>query len=128
MVDYQNGKIYRLVHGDVTFYVGSTATPLRKRKNSHKCDTKRKDYPVQKYIRKIGLENFRIVLIEEYPCANKDELTAREQYWIDRANESFGVVDLKNKMRAFCAQDLSRAENVARCRRWYNAKKVEYNF
>lgn len=32
----------------------------------------------------IGWNNVKIILIESYPCDNREELIKREQYWIDQ--------------------------------------------
>jgi hypothetical protein len=38
---------------------------------------------VYAHILNIGFNNVHIILIEEYPCSNKDELVRRERYWVD---------------------------------------------
>jgi hypothetical protein len=85
-MDYKNGMIYKLVsnHTDKV-YVGSTTRPLRKRKwdhkNSYKNSTKRSYYTafeIAKY------DDFDIILLEGYPCDSKQQLHARERYWIEQ--------------------------------------------
>ena len=85
MVNYGNGKVYRLVNNvDETFYIGSTCNPLHKRKNGHKRDAiKSPEQPVYKHLNTIGWDNVEIILIESYPCNSKAELEARERYWIE---------------------------------------------
>ena len=75
-----NGKVYRLVNKvDEELYVGSTIQSLAKRKGGHKCDARRHpEIKVYQHLNSIGWENVEIVLIETYPCNNKDELKARE--------------------------------------------------
>jgi hypothetical protein len=79
---YQNGKIYKLV-SDLTdnIYIGSTTQPLYKRhhqhikgfiKGSNKC----------KSIELLKLGETRIELIENYSCNSKEQLNAREGYYI----------------------------------------------
>jgi hypothetical protein len=48
---------------------------------------------LSKKILKYG--NAQIILIENYPCNNKDELRAREQYWIDK------TPNIVNKLSAY---------------------------
>jgi hypothetical protein len=48
-----------------------------------------------------GRRDVRIVLIEAWPCANRDELRKREQYYMERADELFPKVELANQVRAF---------------------------
>ena len=85
MVNYANGKVYRLVNNvDEKFYIGSTCNPLHKRKNRHKRDAvKSPTQPVYKHLNIIGWENVEIILIESFPCNSKAELEARERYWIE---------------------------------------------
>jgi len=85
MVNYANGKIYRLVNNvDEKYYIGSTCNPLHKRKNGHKRDAvKSPEQPVYKHLNIIGWDNVEIILIESYPCNSKAELEARERYWIE---------------------------------------------
>jgi len=82
MVNYSNSKIYKIV--DMTndnIYIGSTTQKLSTRLASHR--RKYKDYLNGNYdftrsfdIIKNG--NFRIELIELFPCETKEELHARE--------------------------------------------------
>lgn len=79
-INYQNTKMYKIVCDDTEkFYVGHT-TNFTKRKQGHKSDSKTKDTKVYRMIREFGgWENWRIVLIEKYPCNNKREAEKREE-------------------------------------------------
>ena len=86
MVNYQNGKIYKMVSNDfldTEIYVGSTCCKLFQRLAEHRVDYKRHgDRPMYKYIKDNGgIDNWKLVLIESFPCANKEELTKREDYY-----------------------------------------------
>jgi hypothetical protein len=82
MPNYKNGKIYKLVcftTGKV--YIGSTTQSLAKRKGSHLADYNR--WKLNKrhyctYYEIIKNDNYRIELIENYPCNSKEELHAKE--------------------------------------------------
>jgi len=82
---YQNGKIYKLVNDvDDEIYVGSTCTILAKRLGQHKRDSrKRPSTPVYKHLNEIGWDNVSIILIEKFPCKDREELFQRERYWFD---------------------------------------------
>ena len=84
MVNYQNGKIYRLVSGSGTQYVGATTIGLAKRKSQHKRDytnnTNNNTTSIQLFQEDNGVEIF---LIEKYACSSKEELDSRERYWIE---------------------------------------------
>ena len=85
MTNYQNGKIYKLVNSvNDKLYIGGTCMSLAQRKSNHKSKAKVKiNRPVYKQLNEIGWINVSIILIEDYPCDNKDSLIKREQYWID---------------------------------------------
>ena len=85
VVDYQQGKIYRLVGSGKT-YIGSTCQPLHKRKFQHK--QKYDDWKDGKKHYFTSFECFEnedpdIILVETFACDNKDELHKRERYWIE---------------------------------------------
>jgi hypothetical protein len=80
MIDYKNGKIYKLWSPqgtDEEVYYGSTCNDLRFRKYEHKnkkkCSSK---ILFEKY------DDVRIELIEYYPCNNKEELFKKEGEYI----------------------------------------------
>jgi hypothetical protein len=77
MNKYNNGKIYKIIDNtNGNIYIGSSIQTLKERLRTHinsNCASKE--------IIKNG--NYRIELIEDYPCNNKEELRIREQYYID---------------------------------------------
>ena len=87
---YKNAKIYKIVNDiDDYIYVGSTCSPLYKRKYHHKNDSKsphKQHRIIYKHLRDINqtIDDCKIILIEEYPCKNKQELLKRERYWYDK--------------------------------------------
>jgi len=85
---YQNGKIYKIV-SDFTdnIYVGSTCCPLSKRIYQHKGNYNNYLNTNKKYVTSyelIKLGEVDIILIEDFPCDNKNQLHARERYWIEQ--------------------------------------------
>ncbi len=89
MVNYQLGKIYKLISPSGLIYIGSTCETLSNRLSGHKSSYKR--YNENKTKKKItsfklleeDINNIDIVLIEKYPCNSKEELHSRERYYID---------------------------------------------
>jgi hypothetical protein len=87
MVNYQLGKIYKItsIHTDL-IYVGSTTERLlcqrlRGHNKSYKQFLKGNVGNITSFeLLKLG--NCKIELIELFPCSCKDELIARESYWI----------------------------------------------
>jgi hypothetical protein len=84
MNGYENGKIYKIVGGGLTYY-GSTIQTLEERLRAHKGH-------YNKYLRDnkhnyssfeiLKLEDYKIELVEAYPCSSKKELELREKYYI----------------------------------------------
>ena len=79
---YDDGKIYKVVSDQTTdVYYGSTCSTLYDRYARHThyyrigraCSIKR----ILKY------DDSKIVLVENFPCNNKDELLRRERYYIE---------------------------------------------
>ena len=82
---YKNGKIYKIVNSiNPKCYIGSTTTELRKRFYNHKSKSKcGTSLCSSRILFEEDFDNCKIVLVESYPCNNKDELTRRERYWIE---------------------------------------------
>ena len=99
-IDYSTTVIYKIVCNDLAvtdLYVGST-TNFRNRKNGHKslCNSnkeiKRYNLKIYKTIKDNGgWENWTMVQIEEYPCANGNEARARERYWFEQLNATLNT-------------------------------------
>ena len=90
MVNYANGKIYKIEStlGD-KIYIGSTSkTQLSQRMTTHRRDYKRWKVGKVRMItsfqlfEEYGVENCKIVLLEDCQCETKDQLTAREAHYI----------------------------------------------
>lgn len=86
MVNYSKSVIYKIVcNTDGTLiYVGSTCS-FTTRKSQHKSacyntNNKTYNFPLYNMIRENGgWDNFRMVIIEEYPCETKLQLCIREE-------------------------------------------------
>ena len=92
MVNYQDGRIYRIIC-NITGkqYIGSTTTSLSQRLAKHRHSYafwKRGEGQESRHFTSSYeiLENgdFDIILIEDYPCDNKEQLCYRERYWIEQ--------------------------------------------
>ena len=82
---YKKGKIYKIV--DVGFnkcYYGSTTEPLSKRMERHTksykqfLETGKLDTTARVLFGEFGVDNCKILLVEDYPCENKEQLLRRE--------------------------------------------------
>ena len=80
MPDYSNSKIYMIEptcdyeEGDV--YIGSTVRPLSERMSKHRSNKQKCNSKL--LFLKYGIENCKIILIEEYPCETKEQLLKKE--------------------------------------------------
>jgi hypothetical protein len=88
---YHNSKIYKLVsdHTD-KIYIGSTVQPLYKRKAGHKQSYtlfKKNKYSYITSYELIELGEIDIILIENVKCESKEELHAKERYYIELNKE-----------------------------------------
>jgi len=94
MTNYSKGKIYKIVvnNTDEEYrpYIGSTTKEyLSQRFVQHRNvysrykNGKTPSISSFKLFDKYGIENCEIILLENYPCASKDELRSRERHWFD---------------------------------------------
>ena len=88
MVNYQLGKIYKIVDNtNGKIYIGSTCEPtLSRRLAQHKRGCRLYFKTKSRFMTSFEIlknENYEIVLVENYPCNSKDELHARERYYIE---------------------------------------------
>lgn len=86
MVDYQKGKIYKIVNDlNDMIHVGCTTTSLAKRWTFLRLHIQ-KTFDNHPFIKKLLKGHFSIVLIENYPCKYKDQLNARQSYYAKKLN------------------------------------------
>jgi len=90
-MDYKNGRIYKIV-SDLTdkIYIGSTCQSLCKRLAKHKGNYRESLNGGNIYITSFELFKLgetRIELIEDFPCERKEQLNAREGYYIKLHND-----------------------------------------
>jgi hypothetical protein len=86
MVNYQLGKIYKIVGNGLTYY-GSTCEPtLARRLAGHVAQYKHYKKGIGVYMRSFDIietGEYTIVLAEGFVCDTKDQLHARERYYIE---------------------------------------------
>lgn len=99
-VDYSKTIIYKLVKNDdfnnANVYVGST-TEFVKRKSQHKhscCNENSKAYNLKVYEtirRNGGWSEWNMIEIEKFPCEDKREAEAQEEYWRCEFNAKLNI-------------------------------------
>jgi len=152
MPNYQDSKIYKIVNvndpNDDYVYIGSTTQTLSRRMTDHRTTStknpNRKLY--QHIIGNGGWINFKIILIENFPCENKEQLLARENFWqkqmnsitngLNMVNAVFDVeankayklqyrIDNKDKMKQYAEANKDKLDQYRR--QYYEANKAKIN-
>ncbi len=87
--DYSLGKIYKIIDNTSDlFYLGSTCySKLSQRLAKHRGHLREFEKGTGRYVSSFEILNnddYKIILLEDYPCDNIDQLTSREQYWMDK--------------------------------------------
>jgi Uri superfamily endonuclease len=85
-MDYKNGKIYKLYSPSKNIiYIGSTTQSLSKRLSKHLSDYKMYNNNSKHYYSSflvLECEDYKIELLEEYECNNKQQLEKKEGEYI----------------------------------------------
>lgn len=115
------GRVYKIVDqlsNDV--YVGSTFNRLKARFNEH-CKSNSSSV-IGKLIHEHGKSRYSIILIKEYQVADKRNLEAYEQLWMNKTK-------CINKKSSFCIRKLYNIANKEQLnqkhREYYEANKYE---
>ena len=86
MPNYNNGKIYKITGGGMTYF-GSTTLSCSRRFSHHKCTYKRfkngEEFHPTKSYQILDFDDCIITLLEDFPCERKEQLLARERFYIE---------------------------------------------
>ena len=120
--NYEKTKIYKLISNNTDkFYIGSTTEKyLSTRLRCHIGDAKRKKKITSTEI--INAGDYKIILLENYPCNSIDEQKQREQHHLDLYNNNDNLV---NTYRAFVTKELHAEENRQRMKAYYDKNRPE---
>ena len=118
MPDYQNGTIYKLwcVDNDLVYY-GSTVQPLYQRLHHHKC----KSNDCKSKLLFESSTDVRIELVEKFACNDKNELNAREGYYI----RNYDCVNKKVSGRTQKEYRQEHKEEIAEYNKQYHQENKE---
>jgi hypothetical protein len=96
MVNYENGKIYRIIC-NVTGkqYIGATTTTLSARLSQHKKLFSTNKTCLSREVIEAG--DYAIYLIEDCPCERKEQLLSRERYFIETTDCVNKKIPLRTK-------------------------------
>ena len=111
MPNYKNGIIYKIVNNiDDMIYIGSTTTKLCYRMAVHRCNMRyNNNATLYQHMRKLGVNNFKIVLVEYYPCNSKDQLLRRERHIFDLHDKQ--ILLNSNRPHTTCIERLQQIRN-----------------
>lgn len=139
-MDYSKTVMYKLVCKDLTVkwtYVGHT-TDFTKRKQCHKSSCNKETGKA--YNRKVyttirtngGWDNWSMVLIENYPCENKQQAEQRERFWYEELNAQLNMIrphltteEYKNRNKEYRENNLEK--ELQRHREYKQANKEKLN-
>ena len=120
MVNYQLGKVYEIVCLTTgKRYVGSTTLKyLSYRLAEHKSRLKKGNKDTV-CVEVLENSNYKIVLLENYPCNSRDELEAKEYEWINK-------LECVNKRRGKRGEDYYKEYREAHKEKQREYMKVYY--
>ena len=120
---YEKGEIYKIVSPDFEkCYIGSTTEPLSKRMERHRklykryLETGNIDTRARLIFDECGIDNCKILLIQDYPCASNEELLRKEGEYIQ-------AIECVNK----CFAGRTPAEYKGLYKDYFNQKRKEYH-
>lgn len=142
-IDYSKCMIYKLCCDDITItniYVGHTTNKTRrKQEHNSRCNNsndKQYNSYVYKFIRENGgWSNWSMIVVEEYPCENKNQAEARERYWIETLQATLNKVIPTRTKQEYMEENREQlrekskqynSEHREECRK-YNKKYREEN-
>jgi len=124
---YQNGKVYKIIdNGYNMCYYGSTTNELSRRMAQHRAHYARfiigecANLTVYKIFETYGVDNCKIELVENVPCASRNELQAREGYYI-KSN------DCVNRVVVGRTDAQYREDNKDKIAKYYENNKARIN-
>ena len=138
-INYQTSVMYKIVCDVLTVkycYVGHT-TDFTKRKYTHKTsctNVKDKLYNLKLYttIRANGgWDNWTMVLIEKYPCENKQQALQRERFWYEELNADLNMVrpymteeEIKQRIKDYQKNNQEKLKEHAKTRYGNNKEEI----
>ena len=121
MPDYSKGKIYKIFNIDEPekFYVGSTTMKLWHRLGGHKSLCKKSNRFFYQEVKKLCWDKFKIELIENFPCNNRQELFAQEEKVRSQTNAYY------NMCRAFVSEEQRKSVRAEYAKKYQKGHKKE---
>jgi hypothetical protein len=117
MPNYQNGKIYKITGGNLVYY-GSTTLKLCQRLADHKkCYKRYKEGKTTNTtsFQLLDFEDCYITLVELFSCNSKEELLARERFYIENNDCVNKVIPLQTDAEYY---KKNKEEFAERTKKW----------
>jgi len=128
MTELKQGRIYKIISDSTDkIYVGSTYTNLAQRLAQHRAQYKQYINEKAEYMTSFELiknGNCNIVLIESFDCNSREQLRAREAYWIKELKDQIVNKCIPNRTSLDYYYD--NKEKVAQYYQDNKEKKIEY--
>lgn len=103
-MEKQNGRIYKVTCkiDETLLYIGSTRTLLCARMATHRTQSKTNDSKFYNKMRELGAEHFKIEMIEMLDTSDRNEMTKREQHYIDLLKPNMNTISAIPKKDMIC--------------------------
>lgn len=132
------GRIYKIVNDvDNRIYIGSTKNTLRDRMYSHRSASRQNtESKIYRFMREVGEDHFKILLIEEREFKSRDEMVSLEDEYIKKyntinegLNEYYATLNLQRKResRKKYVEENKKAymDSFNKCRQALRSKNIE---
>jgi hypothetical protein len=128
MPNYENSKIYKLWSPSKNLvYYGSTTETISRRLSKHLTDYNRyNNKTTTRYVNSFKIlecDDYKIELVEEYPCNNRQQLCKKEGEYI-KANECVNKCVAGRTPEEYCEDNVDKINERRRIWREKNADKV----
>lgn len=119
-IDYSKCLIYKLCCNNPTItdiYIGHTTDKIR-RKQGHKNtynnpNSKKYNYYVYEFIRNNGgWNNWSMIVVEEYPCENKNQAELRERHWIETESATLNTYIPTRTHKEYCEENKEKYKKL----------------
>jgi group I intron endonuclease len=127
----ENAKVYKLTN-DVNdkIYIGSCKQPyLAGRFSGHKksCQdiTGRRNSKLYSHMREIGIDHFKIELIENVNCETISQLREREQYWITQLKPELNMFNAIAMDKEYYKERVDKENQKVHLKKYYETHKEE---
>lgn len=134
LADYTNNVIYKITCNNENIkdiYIGHTTSFYQRirlhKSNCTNINSKAYNYKIYKIIRENGgWDNWKMDIIEKYPCEDIEQAKERERYWIEKLTSTLNVtIPNRNKKEYSQIYRLIHKEDIAEKKKIYRAENKD---